>query len=59
MTSDLFRTIFILRILGGLALFMILLSVAGFIVSRNEKRKSAGTAAVNSRPTTNHLKENK
>lgn len=59
MTSDLLHTLFILRILGGLALFMILLAVAGFIVSRNEKRKSAGTAAVNSRPTTNHLKENK
>ena len=37
MDTDLFRTIFILRILGGLALFMILLAVAGFIVSRNEK----------------------
>ena len=59
MTSDLLRTLFILRILGGLTLFMILLAVAGFIVSRNEKRISAGTAAVNSRPTTNHLKENK
>jgi hypothetical protein len=58
MDTDLFRTLFILRILGGLAL-LILLAVAGFIVSRNEKRKSAGTAAVNSRPTTNHLKENK
>jgi len=58
MDTDLFHTIFILRILGGLAL-LILLAVAGFIVSRNEKRKSAGTAAVNSRPTTNHLKENK
>jgi uncharacterized iron-regulated membrane protein len=57
MTSDLLHTLFILRILGGLALFMILLTVAGFIVSRNEKRKSVGTAAVNSRPTTNHLKE--
>jgi len=53
MTSDLLRALFILRILGGLALFMILLAVAGFIVSCNEKRKSAGTAAVNSRPTTN------
>ena len=58
MNTDLFHTMFILRILGGFAL-LILLAVAGFIVSRNEKRKSAGTAAVNSRPTTNHLKENK
>lgn len=58
MNTDLFHTMFILRILGGLAL-LILLAVAGFIVSRNEKRKSAGTAAVNSRPTKNHLKENK
>ena len=59
MNTDLFHTIFILRILGGLALFMILFAVAGFIEWCKEKRNSAGMAAVNSRPTKNHLKENK
>ena len=51
MDTELLRTLFLLRILGGLAFFGILLAVSGFIVSRNEKRKSVGTAAVNSRPT--------
>jgi len=58
MDTDLFRTILILRILGGLALFMILLAVAGFIVSRIEKRKSDRTAAINGRATKDLSKEN-
>jgi hypothetical protein len=57
MDTDLLRTLYFLRILGGLAFFGILLAVSGFIATRNAKRKSAGTAAANSRPTQNYLKE--
>ena len=53
MVSDLVRA------LCALAAFALPLGVAWFIVSRHENRNSAGTAAVNSRPTKNHLKENK
>jgi hypothetical protein len=49
----------VVRALCALASFTLPLGLAWFIVSRNEKQKGAGTVAVNSRPTTNRLKENK
>jgi hypothetical protein len=49
----------VVRALCALASFALPLGLAWFIVSRNEKRKSAGTAAFNSRQTKNHPKENK